>query len=300
METTDLAEILQQVGFSQNEAKVYLALLKNSPQNGYEAAKASGVTRTMIYDILSRLVGKGFVRRINSEPALYCAVNRRELVEKLESEQQAKLERTRNALSRLDTSSDDAYYVFNFKGGSRQLFDQLNAQIRGSKETIYLSIWDLEAQQIRDELKRAEKRGVQIFIFSFSKIPFRCGTQCCYEISGEDGKRLDQISGWFAFRRVAAVFDGQTLVVGTGNGSEGDVSILTGNPMLVSMTIDQIILDMLLLQTMKKYGGFRAGMSAEEHEALRGRFLTELDLPAFIPQQPKRERKENTAENDAF
>lgn len=295
MESADILEILQQLGFSPNEAKAYLALVKHSPLNGYEAAKVSGVTRTMIYDILNRLVGKGFVRRINSDPALYCAVNYRELVERIECEQHAKLDRAKEALSKMNANSDDAYYVFNFKGGPLQLFDQLNAQIRNACESIYLSIWDLEAQNIREELKKAEKRGVQIFIFSFSKIPFRCGTQCCYEISGEDGKRLDQVSDRFAYRRVAAVFDQQTLVVGTGNGSDNDVNILTGNPMLVSMTIDQIILDMLLLKTMKKHGGYRVGMSADEYEALSRQFQAGLLLPDFIPQQPKRQPAKETS-----
>lgn len=288
MESLDTIEALQQVGFSQNEAKVYLALVKNSPKNGYEVAKASGVTRTMIYDILNRLVGKGFVRRINSEPTLYCAVNCRELVEKIEDEQRAKLDRARDVLSNLNTNNDDAYYVFNVKGGPTLLMEQLNAQIRSARESIYLSIWDLEALKIRDELKKAEKRGVKIFIFSFSKIPFNCGTQCSYEIPGGEGKRLDQISDHFAYRRVAAVIDQETLVIGTGNGSEDEINILTGNPMLVSMTIDQIILDMLLLQSMKKYGAYRPGMSAEEYDALSGQYLTGLQLPAFIPQQPKR------------
>jgi DNA-binding MarR family transcriptional regulator len=288
MESADVLDILQQLGFSPNEAKVYLGLINLSPLNGYEAAKASGVTRTMIYDILNRLVGKGFVRRISSEPTLYCAVNQNELIEKIECEQRIKLERAKDALSKMNVRSDDAYYVFNFKGGPQQLFEQLNAQIRGARESVYLSIWDFEAQNIREELKKAEKRGVQIFIFSFTKIPFRCGTQCCYEISGEDGKRLDQVNDRFASRRVAAVFDQQTLVIGTGNGTDNDVNILTGNPMLVSMTIDQIILDMLLLKTMKKYGGYCAGMSAAEHEALSEQFQLGLHLPDLIPQQPRR------------
>jgi len=288
MESSDTVDVLQQVGFSQNEAKVYLALVKNSPQNGYEVAKVSGVTRTMIYDILNRLVGKGFVRRINSEPTLYCAVNSQELMEKIEVEQHTKLERARDALSNLNTNIDDAYYVFNLRGGPKQLIDHLNAQIRRARNSIYLSIWDLEAKEIRDELKKAEKRGVGIFIFSFSKIPFACGTQCSYEIPGSEGKRLDQISDRFAFRRVAAVFDQETLVIGTGNGLEDEINILTGNPMLVSMTIDQIILDMLLLQCMKKYAGYNPGISAEEYDALSERFLAGLNLPVFIPGQPKR------------
>lgn len=52
---------LQQIGFSEYEAKTYLALLKNYPATGYQISKNSGVPRSMVYEVLSRLHSRGAV-----------------------------------------------------------------------------------------------------------------------------------------------------------------------------------------------------------------------------------------------
>jgi Cd2+/Zn2+-exporting ATPase len=56
-----LIEVLNQVGFTEYEAKVYLALLRDHPASGYQLSKASGVPRSMVYETLSRLSSRGAV-----------------------------------------------------------------------------------------------------------------------------------------------------------------------------------------------------------------------------------------------
>ena len=50
-----LKDYLTQIGFSEYEAKVYLALLHESPGTGYQLSKKSGVPRSMVYEALGRL-----------------------------------------------------------------------------------------------------------------------------------------------------------------------------------------------------------------------------------------------------
>ena len=56
-----IIDMMQDIGFSVNEAKVYLALVLKNPMSGYEIAKNSDITRAMVYDILKRLMQKGAV-----------------------------------------------------------------------------------------------------------------------------------------------------------------------------------------------------------------------------------------------
>ena len=49
---TELISQLAKFGFTQNEAKAYLTLLKQSPATGYEVSQHSGVPRSAIYEIL--------------------------------------------------------------------------------------------------------------------------------------------------------------------------------------------------------------------------------------------------------
>ena len=64
-------EFLEKLGFSSNEAKVYGTLIKHKVLNGYEIAKLSGVARSLVYEVINRLIAKGAVIRIDGEPNLY-------------------------------------------------------------------------------------------------------------------------------------------------------------------------------------------------------------------------------------
>ena len=56
-------EFLEKLGFSSNEAKVYGTLIKHKVLNGYEIAKLSGVARSLVYEVINRLVAEGAVIR---------------------------------------------------------------------------------------------------------------------------------------------------------------------------------------------------------------------------------------------
>src|SRR4051794_14886946 len=62
---TDAIALLQQLGFSEYEARAYLALLQRNPLNGYELAKVSGLPRANIYAVLQRLEERGAAVRLD-------------------------------------------------------------------------------------------------------------------------------------------------------------------------------------------------------------------------------------------
>ena len=51
----DVIALLLQLGFSEYEARAYLALLQRNPLNGYELAKVSGLPRANVYAVLQKL-----------------------------------------------------------------------------------------------------------------------------------------------------------------------------------------------------------------------------------------------------
>ncbi len=74
---------LQKLGFSQYECKAYVGLLKHSPVTGYEISKRTGVPRSMIYEVLGKLLDKGAVYTVPSEPVKYSPVPAAELIDRL-------------------------------------------------------------------------------------------------------------------------------------------------------------------------------------------------------------------------
>lgn len=83
VDNTKKYDFLLNIGFTLNEAKVYLALIQYNELNGYEASKLSGVSRSLVYDVLERLVNKGFVFKCNGYTNIYKALDYDKLIEKI-------------------------------------------------------------------------------------------------------------------------------------------------------------------------------------------------------------------------
>src|SRR2546423_13803109 len=62
----EAAVFLQKLGFTEYEARAYVALLQRSPLNGYELAKASGIPRPNIYAVLQKLEERTAAVRLES------------------------------------------------------------------------------------------------------------------------------------------------------------------------------------------------------------------------------------------
>ena len=56
--STESVDRLVKIGFSEYEAKAYLALLGASPVTGYQLSKDSGVPRSMIHEVLGKLTAR--------------------------------------------------------------------------------------------------------------------------------------------------------------------------------------------------------------------------------------------------
>ena len=52
--------LLNKIGLTDAEAKVYLTLSQNGSLTGYEASKIANVPRSKIYNILQSLIDKGY------------------------------------------------------------------------------------------------------------------------------------------------------------------------------------------------------------------------------------------------
>ena len=117
----DSINALEEIGFSANEAKTYLALLEHGTMNGYNAAKYSGVSRTMIYDVLSRLVSKKCVNVIEAVPKLYCAVEYSELIKNMKADYNGKINDAEAVLAQAASATTANQYVFNVDG-----FDEMD------------------------------------------------------------------------------------------------------------------------------------------------------------------------------
>lgn len=76
----NLVESLQNLGFAEKEAKIYLALLQQGPTTAYVAALRSNLKKPTAYVVLENLVNKGIVKKLpRARKALYAAISPEDL-----------------------------------------------------------------------------------------------------------------------------------------------------------------------------------------------------------------------------
>jgi sugar-specific transcriptional regulator TrmB len=272
---TEIFEIFKEIGFSINEAKVYTALVAKNPINGYEVAKRANVTRTMVYDILNRMVSKGVVEVIiQNGTNLYTPVPYKELFQKMKEDYNNRLEIMEEALDNMESDQRSDNYIRNISD-YESMITEIKSLISSAKHEIYLSIWEEEARLFADDLRAMNDKGVKIITFSFCRIPYDFGINYSY---GIPTKELNKI---WSRRRITVVVDRERILIGEGNDAIEEISIITSNTMLTEMSIDQITLDIIHLHELQK-GNFlpESITSIEQYKEATARFqgLLNMDL----------------------
>ncbi len=240
--TNDAYEFLIKVGFSLNEAKVYVTLLQNKALNGYEIAKLSGVSRSLVYDVIERLLNKGFI--IKSEGAInyYVALDYNKTLEKIDNENHKNLLNAEAKLKLLSKKENDNEFIFNIRGFDK-FIDKAKERILLAKREISLSIWKQDFALLKDDLLKAIKRGVKVYIFSFEDIILDKAEIFSYKV--KDASNL------FPYRRISLIIDNNDTFIGENIGDKS-VSIYTKNQAISSLAIDEIVLNIFWFKLIEK------------------------------------------------
>jgi predicted transcriptional regulator len=170
----DITGLLQQLGFSEYEARAYLALLQRNPLNGYELAKASGLPRANVYAVLQKLEDRGAVTRLDmASGARYAPVAPTELTGRIASRFQDVLRATEQALQDLE-APEAGVFIWNIQGYAA-LLDHARALIEATQERLLVAIGRQEAAGLRQPLAGAESRGVAVTTLCLDECPTECG-----------------------------------------------------------------------------------------------------------------------------
>ncbi|MEJ2780550.1 helix-turn-helix domain-containing protein [Stygiolobus sp. CP850M] len=68
-----ISKLASGLGISRNELKVYFLLLINGKMTAREISDRIGISYTKIYPVLSRLEGRGWIKRVGKKPAMFAA-----------------------------------------------------------------------------------------------------------------------------------------------------------------------------------------------------------------------------------
>ncbi|MGH8278116.1 MAG: TrmB family transcriptional regulator [Gammaproteobacteria bacterium] len=170
----DVTSLLQDLGFSEYEARAYASLVASGPANGYEVAKDSGEPRANVYAVLEKLVQRGAARRMRQRSGVrYAATAPHELLESLEKEHQGALAAAGAALDAL-ARGPESTPVFNIEDMA-ELREQAHAVIEGASRSLLVAIRTPEAAKLAPRLRAARERGVVITTLCMEACAEPCG-----------------------------------------------------------------------------------------------------------------------------
>ena len=264
----DNYKFLLEIGFTLNEAKVYLTLLQNRYLNGYEISKLSKVSRSLVYNVIDRLVAKGFVLKSEGQINYYCALPYEKVIERIKNDNINKLNIAREKLKNYSRIENESEYIFNIKGID-EFFSKANDLILNAKKEISISIWKEDFPKIEENLLIAAKKGIKIYIFSFSNITFPFGEIFSYQLKNPNSL--------FPYRRISIVVDGKEVIIGE-NAGDKSICVLSKNHALVSMTTDEIVLNIFWLKYIKSKGLLKNNATSDEFLSLLNKLREDLGV----------------------
>lgn len=241
----DFIDALLALGFSQYEARCYVGLLGPGPQTGYGVSKTTGVPQPKVYETLRKLVSRGAARQLAGEPVHFAAVPPRDLLDGLHSSFDSRLEHARNISANLDVAAAPPLQEPVSRLVDRD--DVLKAAalvIDAATRRIYLSATAQELASLRPSIQSCVKRGVDVVVLCFGKMPFQSQGVRVFRHASTQGAVFRHHQA----RHIALVADSRRTIFGLTPDGHAWSGIDTGSVLVIAVVKGYIRHDIDLQQ----------------------------------------------------
>lgn len=160
----DTLSLLGEFGLTRQESSVYLSLLTEGPLNGYEAAKAVGISRSNAYTALASLVDKGAAWTVEGSPTRYTPVP----VEEFTDNRLHRLKGCRASLLASIPARKERSGNYVTIRGREQILDRIRHLILEAEERLYLAMDSGLVGRYLEELSRFSGAGKKLVVVTAS------------------------------------------------------------------------------------------------------------------------------------
>lgn len=244
MAPLDLLAELIELGFTEYESKVYMALLRENPATGYHLSKQAGVPRSMVYEALGRLHARGAILKTNDRRAtLYRPLPPEVLLERYEQEHQQLMQNLKDHLAALyDAQSEQHLWAID---GREAVLSYAVQMISNAEREIALVLADAHLPALREPLLQAEARGIEINALLTGEGQLDCG-QIARHPPLES--QLQEITNM-----LLVVVDGQECLVA--NDQVDMKATITTNPYFVLLARQFVWMELFAQRIYRRIGG---------------------------------------------
>jgi sugar-specific transcriptional regulator TrmB len=256
----DPIDKLVQIGFSEYEAKAYMALLRESPVTGYQLAKLSGVPRSMVYEVVGKLTARGAAMTLRQEGSTkYAPVAAEEFLDQLQREQEELIGSLKDDLLDLEPASD-LEYVWNIEGHDN-VMAKAEEMIDQAQERIYVALLPATFPALRPTLEEAIERGVRVVIYTTGDLDLPGGRVIVSPMPEKAQERLEGL--W-----LIVVIDGEEALIGELLTKNQARASWTGSPLFVFVAEHHLRTDLYLPQVLALLGDRALDVIQEEDREL--------------------------------
>jgi Predicted transcriptional regulators len=243
----DVFKELQKLGFSPYECKAYVGLLKAHPVTGYEISKRSGVPRSMIYEVLGKLMDKGAVYLVPSEPVKYSPVPADAFIERQRNrfdKSFSLLEKKLTMLQR-EREMDVIWHIRSEEPVIQEMIEMIG---RADRE-LWLSVWEPQVPIVQKAVEQHLRDGVRVFSVLFGAPEAGIGTTFHHDymtpevVTERTGGRLTIVAR-----------DGEEVLIANFSDESATWAVKTCDPVLVLVATEYIRHDIMIEAITARFG----------------------------------------------
>ncbi len=168
MARTDIMALLNSIGLTQYESKVYTTLATLGTASAKDVSTICNIPYGKIYEVLSTLEKKGFVETVLSRPMKFTAVNPNKVMQSVKENEIKKINKIKHLL--LDEFNDKSTSVK--KGGfvlikGMHILDKLKQTMVSAKKEVLVYSSDkcvTKVEKVNNLLNKLSKKGVKVKI----------------------------------------------------------------------------------------------------------------------------------------
>jgi len=244
-----IIESLTHLGLTNNEAKIYLYLVKNPNSNGYEISKATAISRSLVYSGLEKMKNMNFIDLSKSKTSSYIVKSIDEIEHSVTKNIEDSLENLRVSLTSIQPQQNEEPFITITDKNSQ--LKKISFMVKTAKKYLYISAGTRELEWLKKDLFNLPT-SIDVHIFSFTNLTEYSERFNTYSknmdlsfIQSEENLK----NNW----RILIIKDKKEMLLCGGENFDTQAAIFTKNKMMVRFAIEHFIHDVKIFNIEKNF-----------------------------------------------
>ena len=246
--SSEVMPALIKLGFTEYEARAYVALTREHPATAYVVAKNANLPRANVYAALRALEIKGAIQPISEAPVQYVPIAPQTFFGSLQREMAGLCKSAALALDKQASASDDVYVQV--VRGADEILSRTMALIRKARKHVWIKAAEDALEPLLESFTEAAKRGVDVRLIAHGEHLDRFATHAGISMFPHEGDGVVRSEPQRLL--FAMVVDGAGVLIASRK--EPATASYARNPAIVYTVQTLLLHEIYLAEIYRKFG----------------------------------------------